>query len=134
MVTTAMNEDLSAKAGSALQARVKQLRAAKGPERIAQEFLGDTVCRQCAGIADGDVGIAGMEVQNAVGTDHVERRIGAQFPPAGQAWDKPAARKGVCRRHAKRLRVTIALHGGESCDKRFETVADDWKEAGSDLG
>src|ERR1700722_14205141 len=71
-----------------------------------------------------------MEVQNAVGTDHLKRRIGAHLPPSGQAWDEPAARKGVCRRHAKRLRIPVALHGGESCDKCFEAVADDWKEAG----
>src|SRR5882762_9373007 len=130
----AMNEDLSAKAGGALQARGKQFRTADGPEGIAQEILGDTVCWQFAGIADGDVGVAGMEIQNAIGADHVERRIGARLPPVGQAWDKPAARKGVCRCHTKRLRIPIALHGGESCDKRFEAVADDWKQAGSGLG
>src|ERR1700736_5718075 len=118
-----MNEDLSAKAGGALQARGKQFRTADGPEGIAQEFLGNTVCRQRPGIADGDVGIAGMEVQHAVGADHVERRIGAHLPPAGQAWHKPAARKGVWRRHAKRLRVPIAPYGGESDDKRFEALA-----------
>src|SRR4030088_3287098 len=129
-----MNKNLSAKAGGALQARGKQFRTADGPEEIPQEILGDTVRRQRPGIADGDVGIAGMEGQNAVGADHVERRIGARLPPAGQAWDKPAARKGVCRCDAKRLRIPIALHGGESGDKRFETVADDWKKADSGLG
>src|SRR3981189_3862017 len=75
-----------------------------------------------------------MEVQHAGGGAHVERRIGARLPPAGQAWEKPGARKGVCRCAAKRLRIPIALHGGESGDKRFETVADDWKKADSGLG
>src|ERR1700722_4536270 len=129
-----MNEDLSAKTGGAPQARGKQSGTADGPKGIAQKLLGETVRRQCAGIADGDVGIASMQVQHAVGADHLERRIRAHLPPAGQAWDEPAARKGVCRRHAKRLRVPIALHGGESCDKRFEAFADDWKESGSGLG
>jgi hypothetical protein len=44
---------------------------------------------------DGDVGVAGMQVQHAVGADHLERRIGALFPPAGQPRHKPAARKGA---------------------------------------
>jgi len=57
-----MNEDMSTKVSSTLQARGKQLRTADGPKRIAQEFLRDTVCRQRSGIADGDVGIAGMQV------------------------------------------------------------------------
>src|SRR5260370_42450732 len=115
-----MNEDVSAKVSSTLQARGRQFTTADGPEGIAQEFFGDTICWQRAGIADGDVGIAGMEVQNAVGADHVERRIGAHPPPAGQAWHKPAAREGVCRRHAKRLLVPIALDGGESDSKSFD--------------
>jgi hypothetical protein len=118
---------VATKVGSTLQARTKQFRFADGPERIAQEFLGGTVCRQGTGIANGDVGIAGMQVQDAVGADHFEWRIGARLPPAGQAWHKPAARKGVCRRHAKVLPVPIALYGGESGDKRFEAVANDWK-------
>src|ERR1700716_4641092 len=104
-----MNKNLSAKAGGALQAGGKQFRTADGPEGIAQEILGDTVRRQRPGIADGDVGIAGMEVQNAVGADHVERRIGARLPPAGQAWDKPAAPKGVCRFYWQKSRIPIAL-------------------------
>jgi hypothetical protein len=97
----AMNEDVSAKVGGTFQTGGKYFGAADGSERIAKKFLRDTVCWQYAGIADGDVSIAGMEVQNAVGADHLERRIGARLPPAGQAWDKPAARKGICRRHAK---------------------------------
>src|ERR1700730_6551197 len=129
-----MNEDVSAKVSSTLQARGKQLTIADGPEGIAQELFSDTVCWQRAGIADGDVGIPGMEVQNAVGADHVERRIGTHLPPARQAWHQPATRKGVCRRHAKRLLVPIALDGGDSGSKRFEAVTDDRKEAVSSLG
>src|SRR6202048_4084996 len=107
-----MNEDVSVKVSGTLQARGKQFTTADGPEAIAQEFFGDTVCWQRAGIADGDVGIAGMEVQNAVGADHVERRIGAHLPPAGQAWHKPAAPTGGCRRSAKRVGVRRGLGGG----------------------
>src|ERR1700730_9115712 len=129
-----MNEDVSVKVSGTLQARGKQFTTADGPEAIAQEFFGDTVCWQRAGIADGDVGIAGMEALPAGGADHGESPIGAHLPPAGQAWHKPAARKGVCRRHAKRLLVRIALDGGDSGGKRFEAVADDRKEAGSGFG
>src|SRR3984893_9170686 len=125
-----MNEDVSVKVSGTLQARGKQFTTADGPEAIAQEFFGDTVCWQRAGIADGDVGIAGMEALPAGGADHGESPIGAHLPPAGQAWHKPAARKGVCRRHAKRLRVPIAPYGGESDDKRFEALPADREKGG----
>ena len=116
-----MNEDVATKIGSTLWSRSKQFRFADGPGGIAQEFLGYTVCRQPAGIPD-DVRIAGMEVQDTVGADHLDRRIRADLPPAGQTWHKPAARKGVCRRHAKGLLVSIALDGGDCGGKRFNAA------------
>jgi hypothetical protein len=129
-----MNKDVPAKVGSSCQARGKQFAIADRPERVTQEFFGYAVHWRRAGIADGDVGVAGMQVENVVGADHVERRIGTRLSPAGQAGHEPSARKCICGRNAKRLFVAIVPDGCDRNGKRFEAVANDREEAGSGLG
>jgi hypothetical protein len=126
-----MDEDLPAKIGGTFEARGKRCGIADGPKGITQQFMCYSVRGELPGIADGDIGFAGPQIDDGVGTDHFEGRIGTQLPPAGQAWDEPAASKRIGRRDAKRLLVAIAFDGGDSRGECFQAVADDWKEAGS---
>jgi hypothetical protein len=47
--------------------------------------------------------------------------------PTRKARHKPTARKCVCRRHAKRLFVLVALDCGDGSGERFEAIADGGK-------
>jgi hypothetical protein len=75
-----------------------------------------------------------MQVENVVGADDVERRIGTHLSPAGQAWDKPPAGKSVGRRHAKRLSIALAPDRAENGSEGLETVANDRKEPSAYFG
>lgn len=119
-----MNEHVPAKVSCSFQTRGKQLGIADGPEAITQEFFGDTVRWRRAGIADGHVSITGMQVEDTVGADYVERGIRTQLFPARQPRDKPTARERVCRRDTERLLIAIALDGCNRLRKRFEAVVE----------
>src|ERR1700730_8432144 len=100
-----MNEHVPPRVSCSLQTRGKQLGIADGPEAITQEFFGETVRWRRAGIADGHVSITGMQVEDTVGADYVERGIRTQLFPARQPRDKPTARQSGCRRGRERLVV-----------------------------
>jgi len=75
-----------------------------------------------------------MQVEDAIGPDHVKRRIGTQLSPPRQAWHKPAACKGVGGRDPQRLLVAVALDYRDCRCKRFEPVTDDGKQVGPGIG
>src|SRR5215471_17095603 len=91
-----------------LPAGGKQVRAANRPEGIRQKFLGAAVFWRSTRIADGDVGVPGAQIDDAVGADHVEWRIGTRLAPARQARHEPAAGKSIGRRHAQRRSLAVA--------------------------
>ena len=124
-----MNKDVPAHICCTLETRSVQFWTAIGMERIAQEFFRDPVCRHGAGIADGDIGISRLEVQNAVGADHIKRRIGAQLSPKRQARHEPTAGESIRRSDAQRLSPSIFLDRVDRARKRCETIPDDREQA-----
>ena len=124
---------MSAKIGGLSEAGGKQLRAAYWPEGILQKFANNTVRRRIPRVADCYVGVADIEVENTVCADYLKRRIGTNFSPAWQPWNKPAARKSVGRCDAERLFAPIALDTCNSRGESFEAIANDWEEAAAGL-
>jgi hypothetical protein len=75
-----------------------------------------------------------MQVDNIVGADNVEWRIGAHLSPAWQTWHEPPAGKSVRRRHAKRLSIALTPDRVENGSEGFEAFANDGKEPSACLG
>jgi hypothetical protein len=102
-------------------------------ESVAQQLLGDPVGRLGPGIADGHICIAGMEVENSIRADHLERRIGVQCPPQGEARDQPPARECIRCGNAQWLAAGVSPDGCKDSGEGFEPVADHRKKPRSVL-
>src|SRR5262245_8905537 len=110
------------------------MRTAERPEFVPEQLFSNAVPGRIARIPNGNVDVAGIEVQDDVRTNHFERDIGMSCSPARETWHKPAAGKGIRRRHAKRLAFAIALYCGYRRGKGFEPVANNREEARARVG
>jgi hypothetical protein len=70
-----------------------------------------------------NIAVSGLQIEYAVCAYDLQRRVGMQLPPRGQAGHEPAAGKRVRRRHPKSLLVAIPLDGGNRNGKRLEPAA-----------
>src|SRR5260221_12352483 len=113
--------------------RGKELRIADGPEGVSEEFFSDAIPGRFAvrSIANSNVGIAGLQVDNTVGTDDLKRCIAVLATPLSQAWHQPPARQCIRRRHAKNLLVAIAPGRRDRSCAGFKPIADDREQHGS---
>src|SRR5215470_16733234 len=110
------------------------MRIAERPEFVPEQLLDNAVLGRIARIPNSNVDVAGIKVQDNVSPNHFERDICVPCSPVGETWHKPAAGKGICRRHAKWLRFVVTLHSIDRCGKGFEPVANDGEKARARVG
>src|SRR5882757_4805889 len=120
-----MNEALSPEIESPFPRN--ELRVADGPEAVGEQFFSDAVPGRLTvgGIANGNVGIAGLQIDNTVSPDDFKRRVAMLSAPSRQAWHEPPARKCIRRRHAEGLFVTIAPDRRDRSGEGLKPIADD---------
>jgi hypothetical protein len=130
-----MNKNLSPQPRSSLQASAaaQQVRTADGPETIAQQVLGSPICGGYAGVADRDIGLPSIQIENAISADDLKRRSGTYLCPTRKAWHQPPARKGIRCGYPERSIVAVLSDGSHSGSKRFETFANGREQIGSGL-
>ncbi len=86
----------------------EQFGPADRPESVPEQEVGFSVGGRQAAVPDRQIRLAGLEAQDAVGADDVQRRTGLGLPPARKPRHQPAACERVRRRDAKRLGFAIA--------------------------